>query len=298
MSPEERDEALQICPTVFELAPEVHETATNGSSATPAPPPVIGRILRFTSKELSAIKGEANGGDEDQPFSTFCTLTAHLWQSVCRARAQVCHEQGMSSSEAAAKIPRQFLASVDLRSRGQLDISPRYFPNAVLCPVFSLPASELLDGPLSAVAAAVHGGVQPVDPAKVEQNIRWLAAQSDKERVRLRYRYEQGGVMVSQWNKFEMYRGAELDVPPGLVAQPFTPISLIDGLIYFLATEDQLCESKAPVGVTTGSIDVSLALGVGYTGPGRALSSAPRVVTSLVFDLKLPVQRCSKLISG
>lgn len=66
--------------------------------------------------------------------------------------------------------------------------------------------------------------------------------------------------MMSQWNKFGMYRGTELDVPPALVAQPFTPISLIDGLIYFMATEDQLRQSEVSTGSTTGSIDVSLAL--------------------------------------
>lgn len=91
----------------------------------------------------------------------------------------------------------------------------------------------------------------------MEQNLRWLAAQPDKQRVRLCYRYEEGGVMVSQWNKFGMYRGTELDVAPALVAQPFTPISLIDGLMYLMATEDQVDQAED---FTTGSIDVSLAL--------------------------------------
>ncbi|ETK75447.1 hypothetical protein F441_18305 [Phytophthora nicotianae CJ01A1] len=249
MSVEERQEALAINSTLFELATDVQPRADN----SPAPEPVIGRVLRFSSNELARIKADANVHN-DKPVSTFCALAAYLWKSIYRARVQQCRIQGMSSDEAALKVPRQFLASLDLRSRGQLDISSRYFPNCVLCPVFSLSAGELLDSPLPIIAAAVRDGVQPLDPSEVQQNLTWLAAQPDKDRVRLRY---QGGVMVSQWNKFGMYTHTELDVPPALVGQPFTPISLIDGLIYFMATEDQLNQCT---GVTSGSIDVSMAL--------------------------------------
>ncbi|KAL4156544.1 hypothetical protein PRNP1_005574 [Phytophthora ramorum] len=258
MSTQELQQARDLQPTVFELTPETPVTVGNDTTETLAP--VIGRILRFSLCELAAIKAEANAGNHDSPLSTFCALTAHVWQSIYRTRAQLCESQGMSPSEAALHVPRQFLASVDLRSRNQLNVSSRYFPNCVLCPVFSLPASELLDAPLSTVAAAVHEAVHPLDQAEVQQNLRWLAAQPDKQRVRLRYRYEEGGVMVSQWNKFGMYRGTEMDISPALVAQPFTPISLIDGLIYFMATEDQLEGSDASTGITAGSIDVSLAL--------------------------------------
>ncbi|EEY70609.1 uncharacterized protein PITG_06068 [Phytophthora infestans T30-4] len=249
LSTEERLEALAVSPTLFELAPEAPDVPDNIAT----PERVIGRVLRFSSTELARIKAAANA-DKENPVSTFCALAAHLWQSIYRARTRQCRAQCLSSHEAALQVPRQSLASLDLRSRSQLNISPRYFPNCVLCPVFSLSAAELLDAPLSTIAAAVHKGVQRLDPAEVQRNLRWLAAQPDKDRVRLRY---QGGVMVSQWNKFEMYRGSELDVPPALVAQPFTPISLIDGLIYFMATEDQLNQSNTTI---SDSIDVSMAL--------------------------------------
>ncbi|KAG3115724.1 hypothetical protein PI124_g5785 [Phytophthora idaei] len=254
LSVEENRESLGINPTLFELAPDL-PPATTDETATPEP--VIDRVLRFSSTELAHIKADANAVKSEKPVSTFCALAAHLWQSIYRARVLQCRAQGMSSSEAALKVPRQFLASLDLRSRDQLDISPRYFPNCVLCPVFSLSAGELLDAPLSSIAAAVHKGVQPLDPTEIQQNLMWLAVQPDKDRVRLCYR---GGVMVSQWSKFGMYKDTELDVPPALVAQPFTPISLIDGLIYFMATEDQLKQSESTTGITSGSIDVSMAL--------------------------------------
>ena len=97
------------------------------------------------------------------------------------------------------------------------------------------------------------------------RSLHWIAAQPNKRRVRLGFRFEAGSFLVSQWCKFDMYRGAEFDSLPALVSPPFTPISLVDGLAYLVATEDQLRQSadegQTPsVGATTGSIDVHLAL--------------------------------------
>jgi hypothetical protein len=78
--------------------------------------------------------------------------------------------------------------------------------------------------------------------------------------VRLGFSFEKGSFLVSQWCKFDMYRGAELDSLPTLVSTPFTPISLVDGLTYLLATEDQLHQSPAGSGATSSSIDVNMAL--------------------------------------
>lgn len=64
--------------------------------------------------------------------------------------------------------------------------------------------------------------------------------------------------MVSQWNKFDMYAGTVFEVGPVLVSPPFTPVTLIDGLAYFLPTEEQ--GTAAAAAGDTGAIDVSLAL--------------------------------------
>ena len=60
--------------------------------------------------------------------------------------------------------------------------------------------------------------------------------------------------MISQWNKLDMYVGTVFDVRPVLVSTPFTPISLLDGLVYFLPTEEQ------GTGADTGAIDVNMSL--------------------------------------
>lgn len=284
MRPEEREAALAFKPSVFELdeatppAPAASEAPSAEpplqTAAAPAPaPPITGRVLRFAARELEALKAEANAsasGGAQQQLSTFDALSAHLWQCVYRARLRLCESRGMSASAAALHVSRDFLTSVNWRGPSRLDLPARYFPNCIFCPFFSLPADRLADAPLASVAAAVHDAVRSLSRQEALQSLHWIAAQPNKRRVRLGFRFEAGSFLVSQWCKFDMYRGAEFDSLPTLVSPPFTPISLVDGLAYFVATEDQLRQSTADdsteegqnpsAGATTGSIDVNLSL--------------------------------------
>lgn len=248
MTPKVRLEALNIKPVGFKLSPEMNTSVTGEEK--PSPPPVLGRIIRFSPHELALLKAEANSTNQSNHVSTFCALTAHIWQSVHCARAK---------AEGDNLLPPQLLITVNLRNRNQLPgIQPRYFPNAVFSPVVALPTAQLLDAPLSVVAALIHDSVQPQESTDMLEALKWIAAQPDKRRVQFCIDYSQESVFVTQWSKFDMYQGTRFDVPPALVAQPFTPLSLYDGLAYFMATEEQLQQSGSEI--TTGSIDVSLAL--------------------------------------
>jgi hypothetical protein len=216
----------------------------------------------------SAVSRSSSNSSSEE-LSTFDALSAHLWQCVSRARLQLCESQGMSASAAALHVSGDFLTSVNWRGPSRLDLPARYFPNCVFCPYFSLPTDHLVDAPLASVAAAVHEAVRSLSRQEALQTLRWIAAQPNKRRVRLGFRFDKPAFLVSQWCKFDMYRGAEFDSLPALVSPPFTPISLVDGLVYFLGTEDQLRQPAADsteevqspsAGTTIGSIDVNLSL--------------------------------------
>ncbi|KAG7376904.1 hypothetical protein PHYPSEUDO_012560, partial [Phytophthora pseudosyringae] len=68
---------------------------------------------------------------------------------------------------------------------------PRYFPNVVFSPVLSVPAAQVLEAPLSVVAALIRDGTQSQEPAEMLKALQWIAAQPDKRRVQPRYNYEQ-----------------------------------------------------------------------------------------------------------
>jgi hypothetical protein len=78
-------------------------------------------------------------------------------------------------------------------------------------------------------------------PSKGELNntLRWIAAQPDERKITHRLDWGGGSFAASAWNKFDMYEGIAFDTRPVLVAPPFTPISLVDGLGCVLPTEIQ-----------------------------------------------------------
>ncbi|KAF4045409.1 putative transferase family protein [Phytophthora infestans] len=125
---------------------------------------------------------------------------------------------------------------------------------------FIAPWCQTRDTSLSTAAALIRDGIQPQEVTEMLKTLRWIAAQPDKRRVQPCCDYEKEGVYVTQWNKFDMYQSTRFEVPPALVAHPFTNASLHDGLTYFMATEDQLNQSVSSTGVTTGSIDANIAL--------------------------------------
>ncbi|KAJ6607038.1 transferase family-domain-containing protein [Mycena sp. CBHHK59/15] len=269
MTPEERLAALDFQPSLFyvEQSADVEDgVAVDSSSSStvtasfpPAPPPVVGRFLRFSSRELNALKAHAtdpNGSPSSGSWiSTFDALSAHLYQRVHRARLQL---RAKDANQGELSHP-DFLTPVNLRSRlGHDRLPPRYFPNALFTPYITLPLDVLANGLLWQVAKALHDVTRTTSTtSKEEMNLilRWITAQPDTRKIRPGFRYGNGSFMVSQWNKFDMYVGTVFEVRPVLVSTPFLPISLVDGLVYFLPTEEQGTEGD------TGAIDVNLSLG-------------------------------------
>ncbi|KAL1741296.1 transferase family-domain-containing protein [Schizophyllum fasciatum] len=239
------------------------EETSSLSSAKPvatnvaSPPPVVGRILRFSGKELKALKEAATDKATGGWVSTFEALSAHLWQSVHRARTQLNPERADGDGETLDTCS-DLLAPVNCRSR--LNLPARYFSNAIVCPHARLPFRTLQHATLAEIAQTLHDMLQGVTASKVEGTLRRISAQGGT--VKQRFRLGPDSFVVTPWNKVDMY-GVYFDtdsegrrISPVLVSAPFTPISLVDGLAFYL-----------PTGVLSGhgldpdpSIDVSLTL--------------------------------------
>lgn len=266
---------------------EVTESPSSSSSSSPPaplpspsaslplpPPPVVGRVLRFSAQEVQALKQEANAMQADdaatqQPvISTYASMAAHLWQSVYRARVHhVASSLSIPVTQAATYLSHDFLHSANMRTL--MEVPDRYFPNCVFCPYFTLSHDELADGPLGTVAAAVARVTRMMTPDNAVQTMHWLkAAQAEGQRTKIGFQWYGGGFMLSQWTRFDMYRGAVFDdnTPPVLVSQPFTSINKIDGLAYLLPTEQQGGGGGGEGGITDvlsssgGDIDVYMSL--------------------------------------
>lgn len=230
LTPEERAAGLDLKQSEYYV--EERPAFTSYSVAAPN----TGRFLRFSGSELSALKARATDPSSDGWVSTFDALCAHLYQRVYRARLKLrAHDPTLPEMS-----PPDFLTPVNLRSR--IGLPPRYFPNALHCQYTSLSHETLANGPLWQVAKALHDLTRtPSTTSKeeVDRTYRWVAAQPEKRKIKQGFRYGSGLLMLSQWNKMDMYAGSVFDVAPVLVAPPFTPISLLDGLGYFIPTREQ-----------------------------------------------------------
>ncbi|KAF7796067.1 hypothetical protein EIP86_007238 [Pleurotus ostreatoroseus] len=270
MTPEERQEALAFRPSLYHLKPDSDASTTVPAAGSdvpippavePTPPPVVGRVMRFSGAELDALKALATPPTGKGWISTFDALTAHIYQRLYLARLQL---QRIHPELSPPEVSRGILISVNCRPATLLDLPPRYPANALLTPFTSLSHELLADGPLWAIARNVHDLVR-IDADEAKRTACWLGAQPDKNRVEFEFGWPRGSFLVSQWNKFDMYEGALFDVDargeairPTLASPPFTSISTVDGLVYYVATEEQ--SSSATSTINNASIDVYLTL--------------------------------------
>lgn len=188
-------------------------------------PPVIGRFIHFDKAYLSQLKVRAtpSGGWT----STYAAVVAHLYHITHRARRILYAKDTLSDAN--------ILVSINLRTRTP-DIPAEYFSNAVLTPNDRYDSDALFDADLRDVTAFVNRIIrEQIKPDEIDDTLRWLHAQEDKTRIDSGFRFGNGGFATAQWSGFDLYGAATFDeCRPVLVAPPFTPISLCNGLMYTL----------------------------------------------------------------
>lgn len=255
VSVQERERVLSYEPELFYIEKKVpgteggifpaeQDSAKEDGQPSSPPPPVTGRFMHFSAAELAALKAHATDPSHPGFITTFDALTAHLHQRVYLARQKL----RQSDPTQAPLSPPDLLSPVNIRSR--FGLGERYFGNALITTFSQIPGDTLSSAPLSEIAQSIHAMVRsPATTSKteMESTLAWISAQPDRHQIRQKFRFGSGSFMASQWNKTDMY--PIFDVKPSLVSSPFTAISLVDGLVYYLANA-----------AGDGSIEVNLAL--------------------------------------
>jgi hypothetical protein len=222
-------------PDTFRYPPQsAHPTST--LTDTRRSVPTTGRFLYFSKKTLHVIKVQST--DQSSPDSwitTFDALSAYLYQAVHGARLRVREKQG--SIPPLSRL--DFYTVIDLRNRLP-QLGPTYFPNARMYALLTC-SPTLMTGPTSDLAKMIHRITRTTalaDSKVLNDSLRWLAVQPDISKVTTGFQYGSGSLMVSQWNKFNLY-GTAFEDDPVLVSTPFTPSSTLDGLVYFLPAKEE-----------------------------------------------------------
>ena len=186
---------------------------------------VIGRYIHWSAAQLQALKERAT--HVGRRISTYTALVAHVYQAVHRARCAL---------GGSIELSGDLLTAVNVRSKTPC-LPPNYFPNAFLVAVSTYDPTDLVHADIRDVALFVNALVRDrVLPDEIDDTIRWMQAQPDKNRITNGFRLGTGGFIATQWSSFMRYEEYALDgVRPMLVIPPHSPISTLDGLLQTLA---------------------------------------------------------------
>ncbi|KAA8910845.1 hypothetical protein TRICI_004033 [Trichomonascus ciferrii] len=221
--------------------------------------PVIGRILRFTSDQLTKIKQQAMEPQGTGWVSTFEALSAYLTQKVYQARVELLESEGKTPSE---RLGSQIWTVMNVRAPDRLNLPPNYFGNASYPLRTKIPHELFAHGPLWQVANSIHTMIRRVDPPTIKQTLDWVAVQPDISRIKMDLDLVEGNITLMQWSHFKPYTGMNFDgdtnntpIHPILSSPPSTITTQIDGMAIFTSTEQELTTNEYPP-----SIDILLSL--------------------------------------
>lgn len=150
-------------------APEHANSAATDSSNGDAPPlpSLREKVFKFPESAIDKIKSTANAatGDGDaKPFSTFQSLSAHIWQAVTRARQLAPEEYTV------------FTVFADCRKRVEPAMPESYFGNLIQA-IFTVTAAGLiLANPSRFGADLIRSAIEAHDAAAIgKRNEEWEA---------------------------------------------------------------------------------------------------------------------------
>jgi hypothetical protein len=261
LSEEEQSTARNYDPPglCIDDTPPIDVSQGSGSAESPKPP-VVGRVLRFTSDELKEIKQMATDPQGSGWVSTFEAVSAYLAQKVYQTRVKLLESEAKTASD---HLSSQVFSALNARGPNRLNLPPDYFPNAFYAVNTAIPHEVYTNGPLWRVANHIHSAIRSVDPPTIKQTLDWVAIQPDKSRIRFKnFSLDEGNITLTQWSCYNMYTDMNFDhahngtpIHPILSTPPYTQSTLIDGLAIFTSTEQQLSTNEYPP-----SLDILLSL--------------------------------------
>nr|GMD02263.1 BAHD acyltransferase DCR [Ipomoea batatas] len=148
-------------------APEHAKSAVNGVDPTDAkagPPQLREKVFKFSDSAIDKIKAHvnANASDGSKPFSTFQSLSTHVWHAVTRARQLKPEDYTV------------FTVFADCRKRVDPPMPESYFGNLIQAIFTVTAAGILLANPPEFAAALIQKAIDSHDAKTMEaRNKEW-----------------------------------------------------------------------------------------------------------------------------
>lgn len=126
-----------------------------------AAPVLRGKVFKFPASAIGKIKSKVNASSA-KPFSTFQSLSAHVWQAVTRAR-----ELGPTDYTV-------FTVFADCRKRVDPPMPETYFGNLIQAIFTVTGAGLILSNPAEFGAGLIRGAIESHDAAAItKRNEEW-----------------------------------------------------------------------------------------------------------------------------
>ncbi|XP_051138304.1 BAHD acyltransferase DCR [Andrographis paniculata] len=175
-------------------APEHANSASTESNGDAAPPALREKVFKFPESAVDQIKSKLNSAaaaaGDSKPFSTFQSLSAHIWQAVSRARRLAAEEYTV------------FTVFADCRKRVDPPMPETYFGNLIQA-IFTVTAAGLvLSNPAEFAAGLIRSAIESHDSAAItKRNEEW-------EKNPIIFQYKDAGVncvAVGSSPRFKVY---------------------------------------------------------------------------------------------
>jgi len=127
--------------------------------------PEMQKMFTFTPEMLKKIKAEARGDGSQGSYTTFESLSAHIFRAAIRAKACQASEEA------------RFFTSLDARKRIKPNLPEGYFGNAIILTCMPARVGDILDKPLSFTAQLVRDSVLKMTEDYIKSFWAWCEAQ-------------------------------------------------------------------------------------------------------------------------
>lgn len=163
----------------------------HANSASNAHAPVLrGKVFKFSESAIDRIKSKVNATSPAKPFSTFQSLSAHVWQAVTRAR------------ELSPTDYTVFTVFADCRKRVEPPMPESYFGNLIQAIFTVTGAGLILGNPVEFGAGLIQGAIESHNAEAInKRNEEW-------ESKPVIFQYKDAGVncvAVGSSPRFQVY---------------------------------------------------------------------------------------------
>lgn len=125
------------------------------------------KILKITPEQLDALKAKVRTEDGTVRYSTYETITAHIWRSMCKAR-------GLSDDQAS-----KLYISTDGRFRLNPQLPPGYLGNVLFTTTVTGLSGEGQSKPLARTMERIREALRRMDDEYLRSALDYIRAQPD-----------------------------------------------------------------------------------------------------------------------